>query len=80
MTLHQKCGRTCFKPALTLQADDHDVAIAHTGEEAFYLIETECFDLIVLDVAGRNLPGPMTSCSYLKPVRRSTSTTSRCAD
>jgi two-component system copper resistance phosphate regulon response regulator CusR len=37
-----------------LEADNHSVAIAHTGEEAFYLVETEGFDLIVLDVM---LPG-----------------------
>lgn len=37
-----------------LEADDHSTTIAHTGEEAFYLVETEHFDLVVLDVM---LPG-----------------------
>ena len=37
-----------------LQADQHSVELAHTGEEGFYLVETEPFDLVVLDVT---LPG-----------------------
>jgi two-component system copper resistance phosphate regulon response regulator CusR len=37
-----------------LQADHYSVDIAHTGEEGFYLVETERFDLVVLDVM---LPG-----------------------
>lgn len=37
-----------------LEADDYSVAIAHTGEEGFYLVETERFDLVILDVM---LPG-----------------------
>jgi two-component system, OmpR family, copper resistance phosphate regulon response regulator CusR len=37
-----------------LQADNHSVDLAHTGEEGFYLIETESFDLVLLDVM---LPG-----------------------
>ncbi len=37
-----------------LEADDYDVAIAHTGEEGFYLAETERFDAVILDVM---LPG-----------------------
>jgi DNA-binding response OmpR family regulator len=37
-----------------LQADQHSVDLAHTGEEAFYLVETESFDLVLLDVT---LPG-----------------------
>jgi two-component system copper resistance phosphate regulon response regulator CusR len=37
-----------------LQDEQYGVALANTGEEGFYLIETEPFDLIVLDVM---LPG-----------------------
>src|ERR1700722_4870539 len=37
-----------------LEADQYSVDLAHTGEEGFYLIETENFDLVVLDVM---LPG-----------------------
>ena len=37
-----------------LQADQHTVELAHTGEEGFYLIETESFGLMILDVT---LPG-----------------------
>jgi two-component system copper resistance phosphate regulon response regulator CusR len=33
-----------------LEADDHSVTLARTGEEGFYLVETERFDLVVLDV------------------------------
>jgi two-component system copper resistance phosphate regulon response regulator CusR len=33
-----------------LEADDHSVTVARTGEEGFYLVETERFDLVVLDV------------------------------
>jgi two-component system, OmpR family, copper resistance phosphate regulon response regulator CusR len=37
-----------------LQDEQYGVALASTGEEGFYLVETEPFDLIVLDVM---LPG-----------------------
>jgi two-component system, OmpR family, copper resistance phosphate regulon response regulator CusR len=39
-----------------LQADQYSVARAHTGEEGFYLVLTETFDLVILDVMlpGRN--------------------------
>ncbi len=37
-----------------LQAESHSVALASTGEEGFYLIQTDPFDLIILDVM---LPG-----------------------
>jgi DNA-binding response OmpR family regulator len=37
-----------------LEAEDYSVAIAYTGEEGFYLVETERFDLVLLDVM---LPG-----------------------
>ncbi len=37
-----------------LQAEQYEVALAHTGEEGFYLVQTESFDLVILDVM---LPG-----------------------
>ena len=37
-----------------LQADGYSVQVAHTGEEGFYLMNTQPFDLAVLDVM---LPG-----------------------
>jgi two-component system, OmpR family, copper resistance phosphate regulon response regulator CusR len=37
-----------------LQSEQYGVALASTGEEGFYLVETESFDLIILDVM---LPG-----------------------
>jgi two-component system, OmpR family, copper resistance phosphate regulon response regulator CusR len=37
-----------------LQADNHSVSLAHTGEEGFYLVEMEPFDLVLMDVT---LPG-----------------------
>jgi two-component system copper resistance phosphate regulon response regulator CusR len=37
-----------------LEADDYSVRVAHTGEEGFYLIQTQPFDLVILDVM---LPG-----------------------
>jgi DNA-binding response OmpR family regulator len=39
-----------------LQAEQYEVALAHTGEEGFYRAQTEAFDLLVLDVMlpGRN--------------------------
>jgi two-component system, OmpR family, copper resistance phosphate regulon response regulator CusR len=37
-----------------LQNDQYRVDTAHTGEEGFYLIETQSFDLVILDVM---LPG-----------------------
>jgi two-component system copper resistance phosphate regulon response regulator CusR len=37
-----------------LQADNHSVNLAHTGEEGFYLVEMESFDLVLMDVT---LPG-----------------------
>jgi DNA-binding response OmpR family regulator len=49
-----------------LQADDYTVAIAHTGEEGFYLVETEHFDLVVLDVM---LPG-RSGLEILRTMRR----------
>ena len=39
-----------------LQAEQYGVAIASTGEEGFYCVQTEIFDLVILDVMlpGRN--------------------------
>ncbi len=39
-----------------LQADQYVVSLAHTGEEGYYLVQTESFDLIILDILlpGRN--------------------------
>lgn len=39
-----------------LEAEQYGVALAPTGEEGFYLVQTETFDLVVLDVMlpGRN--------------------------
>ena len=37
-----------------LETDQHSVSLARTGEEGFYLVETEQFDLVILDVM---LPG-----------------------
>lgn len=37
-----------------LQAELHGVSLAHTGEEGFYLAQTQAFDLLILDVM---LPG-----------------------
>ena len=39
-----------------LQAEQYGVALAYTGEEGFYLVQTEAFDLVILDVMlpGRN--------------------------
>ena len=37
-----------------LRAEQYGVTLAHTGEEGFYLVQTESFDLVILDVM---LPG-----------------------
>jgi DNA-binding response OmpR family regulator len=37
-----------------LEADFYEVALAQTGEDGFYLINTEAFDLVIMDVM---LPG-----------------------
>jgi two-component system copper resistance phosphate regulon response regulator CusR len=37
-----------------LEAEQYGVALTHTGEEGFYLVQTESFDLVILDVM---LPG-----------------------
>ena len=38
-----------------LEADGYSVRVAHTGEEGFYLVQAQPFDLVILDVM---LPGP----------------------
>jgi two-component system copper resistance phosphate regulon response regulator CusR len=49
----QKLGRALQEG---LQAEQYGVALASTGEEGFYLVQTETFDLVILDVMlpGRN--------------------------
>lgn len=47
----QKLGRALREG---LEAEQHGVALAHTGEEGFYLVQTQSFDLVILDVM---LPG-----------------------
>ncbi len=47
----QKLGRALQEG---LQAEQYGVALAYTGEEGFYLAQTESFDLVILDVM---LPG-----------------------
>lgn len=37
-----------------LEANEHTVAVAHTGEEGFFLATTQSFDLLILDIM---LPG-----------------------
>jgi two-component system copper resistance phosphate regulon response regulator CusR len=37
-----------------LETEHYGVALAYTGEEGFYLVQTESFDLVILDVM---LPG-----------------------
>ncbi len=37
-----------------LEADEYSVRVAHTGEEGFYLVQAQPFDLVILDVM---LPG-----------------------
>ena len=37
-----------------LEAEHYEVAVAHTGEDGFYLISTQAFDLVLLDLM---LPG-----------------------
>jgi DNA-binding response OmpR family regulator len=47
----QKLGRAIKEG---LEADRYEVSLAHTGEEGYYLVQTESFDLIILDIL---LPG-----------------------
>lgn len=49
-----------------LQTEQYGVAVAHTGEEGFYLAQTESFDLVILDVM---LPG-RSGLEILKTMRQ----------
>ena len=49
-----------------LQSEQYGVALAHTGEEGFYLVQTESFDLVILDVM---LPG-RSGLEILKAMRQ----------
>ena len=53
-----------------LEADGYEAAIAQTGEEGFYLAETERFDLVLLDVM---LPG-RSGLDLLRAMRQRGST------
>jgi two-component system copper resistance phosphate regulon response regulator CusR len=48
-----------------LEAEQYRVALAQTGEEGFYLVQTETFDLVILDVM---LPG-RSGLEILKTMR-----------
>jgi two-component system copper resistance phosphate regulon response regulator CusR len=54
-----------------LQAESNEVVLAHTGEDGFYLIQTQPFDLIILDVM---LPG-RSGLEILKSMRQLGSST-----
>lgn len=49
-----------------LEGDSYEVAVVHTGEEGFYLVNAETFDLIVLDLL---LPG-RSGLEILQQLRR----------
>jgi len=49
-----------------LESEGYTVTVVHTGEEAFYLVETEGFGLVVLDVM---LPG-RSGLEILEAIRR----------
>jgi two-component system, OmpR family, copper resistance phosphate regulon response regulator CusR len=49
-----------------LEAEQHQVALAHTGEEAFFLATSQVFDLMVLDLG---LPG-RSGLEILQVLRR----------
>ena len=49
-----------------LESEQYGVALAHTGEEGFYLVQTESFDLVILDVM---LPG-RSGLEILKAMRQ----------
>lgn len=49
-----------------LETEQYQVAVAHTGEEGFYLVQTESFDLVILDVM---LPG-RSGLEILKTMRQ----------
>jgi len=47
-----------------LEAEHYEVAVAHTGEDGFYLISTQAFDLVLLDLM---LPGVHASSTIGRP-------------
>jgi two-component system, OmpR family, copper resistance phosphate regulon response regulator CusR len=49
-----------------LEAEKYQVSVAHTGEEGFYIAQTETFDLLILDVM---LPG-RSGLEILSTMRR----------
>ena len=49
-----KTKRRAKAPEERLEAEHCEVAVAHTGEDGFYLISTQAFDLVLLDLM---LPG-----------------------
>jgi DNA-binding response OmpR family regulator len=49
-----------------LEAEQHEVMLAHTGEEGFFLLGAEIFDLVILDVM---LPG-RDGFEILKGIRK----------
>jgi two-component system copper resistance phosphate regulon response regulator CusR len=49
-----------------LQAEQYEIALAYTGEEGFYLVQSESFDLVILDVM---LPG-RSGLEILKTMRQ----------
>jgi two-component system, OmpR family, copper resistance phosphate regulon response regulator CusR len=59
----QKLGRAVQDG---LQGAQHAVALVQTGEEGFYLVQTESFDLVILDVM---LPG-RSGLEILQTMRR----------
>jgi two-component system copper resistance phosphate regulon response regulator CusR len=59
----QKLGRALQEG---LQAEKYGVVLAYTGEEGFYLVQTESFDLVILDVM---LPG-RSGLEILSTMRR----------
>ena len=48
-----------------LEADSYTVTVAHSGEEGFYLVHTQPFDLIILDVLLSGKDGRLI-CRKLK--------------
>jgi DNA-binding response OmpR family regulator len=59
----QKLGKALHEG---LEAEQYSVTSTHTGEEGFYLVQTESFDLIILDVM---LPG-RSGLEILKTMRQ----------
>ncbi len=56
-----------------LEAEQYGVALARTGEEGFYLVLTESFDLVILDVmlpnrSGFEILGSMRQHGFKTPV------------